>query len=245
MTLLTIAQDVAAAVGGIQVPSAVIGQTQYSQLRAVIQQSAEDLAKRHDWTSLVRTHTFVPVEASEQPDSVPSDFDRFAGEPTMWLASQPIGGPLGPGDWAHTQAYAPHQPYPSFRLMRGSIWFTPQGPTTESVTYEYQSNAFVKHADVDGVPVADSDRFTADTDTTYLPERLIRLFAIAWWKHAKGFDYAEDMSTAERELEREAGRDGGMGDIVPYGRGYENPLGPRAINAGALGILSSGGYVGG
>ncbi len=245
MTLLSIAKDVAASVGGIQVPQSVVGNPQYAQLLALIQQSAEDLAKRHDWTILVKTHGFTPVGASEQPNSVPADFDRFAGEPTMWLASQPIGGPLGPADWAQTKAFAPHQPYPSFRFFRGSIWFTPNGPSTETVTYEYQSNAFVKHVPVAGVAVPDDDRFVSDTDTTYLPERLIRLYAIAWWKHAKGFDYAEDMSTAERELEREAGRDGGMGDIVPFGRGYENPLGPRAINAGALGILSSGGYVGG
>lgn len=242
MALLQIAQDVARAVGGVQVPSTVVGNVQATQVLAMIQQAAEEISKRHDWTALVRTHTFVPADTSEQPNSVPADFDRFAGEPTMWLGSQPIGGPLGAGDWARTRAAAPHQPYPSFRFFRNAIWFTPQGPQTESVSYEYQTKNFVIH---DTDPTTEGDRFTADTDTTYLPERLIRLYAIAWWKHAKGFDYAEDMSTAERELEREAGRDGGMGDIVPFGRGYENPLGPRAINAGAIGILSSGGYVGG
>ncbi len=92
MTLLSIAKDVAASVGGIQVPQSVVGNPQYAQLLALIQQSAEDLAKRHDWTILVKTHSFTPVGASEQPNSVPADFDRFAGEPTMcWRHSRSAG----------------------------------------------------------------------------------------------------------------------------------------------------------
>lgn len=241
MSLLTIAQDVARSVGGIQEFQIAVGNPQASQIVAMIQQVSEDLVTRHDWSALVRFHSFTPVDASLQPDSVPADFHRFAGEPTMWFPSQPISGPLRAGDWATVKANSPVQPFPSWRMMNGAIWFTPRPPLSGDASYEYQSKNFVKHADN-----TSSDRFVADNDETYLPERLIRLFAIAWWKHAKGFDYAEDLSTAERAFEMIAGTDGGgIQDIVPNGRAYENPLGPRAVNAGALGILSSGGYVGG
>lgn len=246
MTLLSIAQDVAALVGGINRPETVIGSSANEQLGVIIQRAAEELASRHDWTALVRVHTFTPVAASEQVGSIPADFDRFAGEPTMWIGAQQVDGPIGPGAWAHSKAQASYIPFPAFRIMNGNLWFTSRGPYPSGpVSYEYQSRNFVIHADG-----SEGDRFTADSDKTYLPERLIRLYAVAWWKHPKGFDYAEDMSTAERELERIAGADAALGPIVvdgdrpwppePY-TSSPTPSGP--INAAGLHVKASSGYV--
>lgn len=243
MNLLEIAQDVAALIGGIDVPRVVIGSSANAQLGALIQRSAEELASRHDWTKLTRVHSFTPVAGSEQPNSLPADYDRLTSD-TMWIGSEPVHGPVSPSDWARMKSQTMALPYPDFRIIGGNLWFTESGPRSGRVSYEYQSKNFVIHEDG-----TTGDRFTNDKDTTYLPERLLKLYTVAWWKQSKGFDYAEDMSTAERELERVAGADAALSPLVvsstyqwptePY-PSSPAPAGP--INASGLFVKASNGY---
>jgi len=55
--------------------------------------------------------------------------------------------------------------------------------------------------------------FTSDDDGTFLDEELL-ILDIKWrFLAAKGLDYAEDMATAEREITKALGEDGGSGAL--------------------------------
>ena len=53
----------------------------------------------------------------------------------------------------------------------------------------------------------------SDSDTTLLPERLLKLGAIWRFKRAKGFDYAEEYRTAQVERAKAVNADHGMPTI--------------------------------
>lgn len=56
--------------------------------------------------------------------------------------------------------------------------------------------------------------FTADNDTTVLPDNVVRLGIIWRWKKDRGLAYAEHMASYERALERAASRDRGLAALI-------------------------------
>ena len=76
--------------------------------------------------------------------------------------------------------------------------------TGEDAKYWYVSNKVVK--DTGGTTKA---RFTADTDTFRLDDRMFELTLIWHWRESKGLDYAEDMVNAETAISQQISRDKG------------------------------------
>jgi len=211
MSLLSIAQDVTALVGIQPPPSIAINtDTIYGQVRAIIQQAADELYRRHDWQALARLRPYTTVAGEVQPGLLPADYGRMAAGQTLrdTATRDEISGPLSPTEWADVH-WLPSTGMRYWRFIGRDVYLYPAPAVGQKLTFEYLTRNHVQH--VDG---SFSDRFKADDDVSLLPESLIILSAIWRWKSAKGFAYAEDMQNYERELERISGAEAASGTIV-------------------------------
>lgn len=206
MTALTLIQKVCSRLA-IAVPGAVFSSTddQVVQLRHLMNQEGEELARMHPWTVLQTETTFSTTAAALQTGAVPADFGWYIND-TMWNRStdQKISGPFDPAQWQQEQAIATGAIYPTFRFRGGQILITPTPTASQTVAYEYVSSNW---AETSGG--TDLSAMTADADVTLLEERLIVL-GITWrFLQAKGLDYAEAFRTYQLECGKAISRDGG------------------------------------
>lgn len=202
MSFKTIAQQLSPVIG-MKRPATVASSSDDTALRlgAIINEALENIVERHDWSTMVRLATFT---YSGNPIPLPDDYDRMAYGETLWRANGPDAttGPLTPEQWAAERALN-YQPLDgNWRFIGGNIELT-DGSQEGSYSFEYLSSLPVIGAE------GDQENFTADDDTTYLPERLIRLGAKWRWKHSNGLSYAEDMRDFENAFELSAGKDHG------------------------------------
>ncbi|WP_395443569.1 hypothetical protein [Caulobacter sp. UC70_42] len=221
MTMLSIIQDVADRVG-IPRPTSVTSSTdqQIRQLFSLLNEEGSELSKRGDWQGLTAEWTFTTTESTIQTNSpIPPDLDRFISD-SFFNRTQvrKLIGPITPQEFQRIQAQPVYNKvYLSFRERRGQIMISPPPPDGNLIAYEYVSAYWA--ASSTGTA---KEAFTADDDTTYLPENIMKM-GLRWrWKHAKGLDYAEDMDTYERAATKALANDGGMraldvaGDEIPY-----------------------------
>lgn len=165
---------------------------------------AEDLAGRIDWDALVKEQTFVTIAGSDQPGAIPSDFGRFPfrkddrGELYDVRRREGIAGPASDNQWRRLDNFTGWTS--SYRIMGGLLMMRPPPGAGLTIGFTYVSkNLFVSTGGVT------SDDWNADSDICLIPERLIILGVVWRWKQAKGFEYAEDLRTAEMEIEKMAG----------------------------------------
>lgn len=191
----------AAALLNVPSPQLVIGNTdpQISQLYGLLVEECDELLSKNDWPALVTAGTItVAVGALPFAQALPSDFDRFVLGSDIWNVGrrEPLKGPLAANEWQRLVALDVGT-YPQYwRPFGGSLNIWGAG-TGDVFSYEYISSSHVRSS-AGSVLAA----FANDTDTTVLPEKLIKLALLWRWKRAKGFDYAEEMETYERQLER-------------------------------------------
>lgn len=201
MSLLTICQDASARLGLPTISAVVAGTSDQARvLLALAKQEARELSERHNWTVLLREHTFTGTAAAAQTGGLPSDFARFADE-TFWnrSARRQLLGPLSDVEWQELQAQVSIV-QECFRVRGTDLLITPTPSTSHTFAYEYVTE----------------DRWgsgkpnpTADSDTCALDEALIADGLVWRWKQAKGFDYAEDHLTYQRNVMAAIHRDGG------------------------------------
>ena len=207
MSLLSIVQTVTAQLS-LATPSVVVGSTdrQVQQLLAVANEEGHALARRHEWQVLTEEFTFVTTAAAVQVGAIPADFDHWRPN-TFFNRStrRPITGPITPRQWQWIQAQPVYSTvYLAFRERGGQFLFAPVPPAGQAIYGEYISVNWCK-----SVAAVAQAAWVADTDTAYLDETVIQL-GVRWrFLKAKGLDYAEDMETYERELEKVMARDGG------------------------------------
>ena len=111
-------------------------------------------------------------------------------------------GAVTPQDWQARKAFNVSGPIYSFRLRGGKLLVTPALPANHTISFEYNSGAFVRAAD--GTP---KPYWTVDTDTCVLDDSL-PLSYLRWaWKKEKGLDYAEEFAKYERLVATKLSRD--------------------------------------
>lgn len=230
MTLLTIIQETTNLLS-IPEPSVVVGSTdtQVRQLFALANEEGRASARSHDWQALTSEFTFSTAATPDQLTALPDDFDHFYSN-SMYdrTTIRPVLGPITPQQWQAIQAYPQiNSVNISFRI-RGNIYLaTPTPSAADTVAYEYVSMNWCLAANGSGKAA-----FTADTDTTVLPEWLFTL-GLRWrFRKSKQLDYAEDFRTYQSELQQLQARDGGNGNIDITGRNLYNPLGLPNIPVG-------------
>lgn len=227
MSLLTIIQQVAP-LCGITKPAAVVGSSdlQVQQLLEIAQEEGHELSRRHDWRQLTKAGEFQAVDDFEQTGSIPGDYDRMAQGATMWNTTQRwrIGGPITAEDWASLQGQ-PIVPAVQafFRMIGPSFWIYPAPASGDTITFEYVAKIWCRPA-AGGAPQTE---WQADTDLGVIDERLMKLGIVWRWKRAKGFDYAEELNTYERNVERETGRVNGRAVISTSRVNRRSSFSPR------------------
>jgi hypothetical protein len=214
MSLLSIIngdEEGAAVLCGLTPPSTIFGSTDPNVplLLRLAQQEGRELSRRHDWQALKVDYT-VPTVATELQTAFPADFHRLLPYPELWNRSLALqySGPTDDTTWGRLKALNINSGIGSWRLIGNQLAITPNPVAGQTLAFPYISKNWARSS----LGAAQS-RFSADTDTAVLPESLFTLGIVWRWKKSKGFDYAEDMATYEREVERACSRDRGLGVI--------------------------------
>jgi len=219
LTLLTDPSEGAAVLCGLPNPTTIVGSSDPNVpiLLRLANQEGKELSRRHDWQVLLVDYT-VPALGAELQTALPSDFDRFTADVEIWNRStnQRYVGPTDAKTWGRIQGLGITSGAPGWwRLLGNALYITPAPTAGDTLAFPYQSKYWV-----DPVSGSNKEAFTLDTDVSLIPERLLTLGIIWRWRSNKGFDYAEAMSTYEREVERATSRDRGLKVLRPgYGRG--------------------------
>lgn len=212
MTLLTMINDVQDRIG-LPRSSVVVSSTEQNVRRLLAWANVEGkaLMKRYGWQALQTENTFTSLAQASQTGAIPADFDRFINN-SMFNRTRKrrVTGPLAAKDWQSIQATSASIMTDSFRVRGNAILLSPTPPAGDTYAYEYISNLWVdSDADGDG----DLAAWTADTQTSLLPEFLMGLGTEWRFLKAVGLDYAESFNTYEEEVVQAIMRDGGQRTI--------------------------------
>lgn len=217
MSLLTVIQK-SCRLLSIPVPLEVVNSTdtQVQQLYELANEEGNELAGAADWQVMRKQHTFTTVATPAQTSAIPTDWDRFIAN-SFFNRSQmrSVIGPITPQQWQAIQAQPQlNRVFLAFIERDNQFLVTPTPAAGETIAYEYVTKNWVYSDDV--VPVARSD-YEADTDTSYLDEKLIVL-GVRWrFLKSKGLEFGEDFRTYQTERNQKMARDGGNGMITTTG----------------------------
>jgi len=224
MALIDIIQNAASQLG-LRQPSAVVGSTDLTAqiLLRFANQEGKELAKYHDWQDLIVSKSHTSLATSVQTGALGTDYNRLIRGAEIWNTSlnQRYEGPTPSRTWLRLQQGVTGGVTGWWRLMRGDLYIYPAPTAGQTITFEYISKNWCESAGGTG-----QSEFMADTDVAIIPEDIITLGIVWRYRHSRGFaQYAEDMATYEREKEKAASRDRGVGRITPNSRN-DGPIDP-------------------
>lgn len=221
-TLLQIVQEACKDVGQPR-PSIVASSTTETPLRMMrlLNKAGQALIKDHDWNALTDVETFTPTATQVQASHPPSDYDRMTSQTNMWdiTNKRPLVGPLATSKWLRLVVDAQQNIDKYWTLIGGKVNILPVPATTDSFVYSYQSKNWVYASD----GTTGKAEFSADDDTSRLPDELLILELIWRWKQSIGVEYGEDMSTAGRLKEEMIAADRGP-RILSLSQPFRNGL---------------------
>jgi hypothetical protein len=213
-SVLQIVQDAAPKIG-IARPDYLMTSTgtTETELAALANELAERIARAHDWSLLktLETHTGDGVTEGY---TLPTDYLRMPKDGQIWSSrwQRPML-PISSDDWLRLEIREYDLIVGTWIMLGGEIKYRPVLTDTETAKFYYIS-ADVVH------PATGSNkaRFTLDTDTFRLGDRLLELHIIWEWRYRKGLAYGEDMATAEAALAQAISEDKGARMIVQSSR---------------------------
>lgn len=200
MSLLTICQGAAIKLSQPAVNTVIGSGVRFHQeLQALAMETGLELLRRHDWGGLVRTASYASL-----PASLPADFERLTQGSPVRLGSTPIRGALSDAEMALKRA-APSSSPPRFMLRRPTIDVAP-APSGE-VTVEYITANWIMSADVTPQP---KPTFTANSDTSLIPEDILGQGIVWRWRRLKGHEYQDELDQYEQAVQYYATADRAM-----------------------------------
>ena len=239
MSLISIVQGAALRVN-YPAPTVAIGSTDPNvQLMVACAQDAGDEAnERVDWQALkIQTPVTFTGDGVTAAWPLPNAFQRLSPSTTFISSLYPtmrMEGPISESSLLRMKAI-PMSTYPSaWREVNGEIEFYPVLGAGEIVSYVYAGKLWITN--VAGAPYA-VPAWTADSDLSLIPERVIRLGTIWRWKRAKGLDYSQDFDDYEAALDRIGGQES-TGMVVPMADDFQ----PTDTWPGVIYDGTSGGY---
>ena len=203
----------------IPVPTEVVNSTdaQVQQLYALANEEGDELSGTYDWQVMRRQHLFNTVASAVQSSAIPSDLDHFIANSFFNRTTRRyIYGPITPQEWQAIQAQPQlNRVFLAFIERDGQFLVTPTPDVGQTIAYEYITTNWAKSA-----AGSAQSSFLADTDTTYLDDKLFPL-GLRWrFLKSKGLDYSEDFRTYQGERNQRMARDGGNGVIDSTGGNY-------------------------
>ena len=200
MSLLTLCQEIVDETGIGSTPSTIISNTDplAVQLLATAKGEVVRLSRRHTWQAITAEHTITTVNGTDNY-ALPADWSRYICN-TFWDTTNfwPMRGSIDPQMWTALKRgiVTGIQTRRDFRVKAGKVYIYPT-PTVDGNTLigEYVTNKPFSSS----TGTAQST-FSADSDTTLIPENLVKL-GVKWRiKYAKGLDYSEDKDEYERQF---------------------------------------------
>jgi hypothetical protein len=220
MALLDLIQDASVSLG-LPRPSVVVTSTDQRVLELLVfaNSTGEELMRRYFWQELVTQATFTSTSTIDQgylSGSIATDFGYFVDQ-TFWDRDlkQPILGPVSAQEWQSDLSFAVVGPPYKFIVQRDILKV---GPTAVGAGHTMVFNYISKNWCESNTGTGQS-AFAADTDLTRIPQELFKLELIWRWKQAKGLAYAEDMETAEEQIDRYTGQNAGRRVLFIGGSG--------------------------
>jgi hypothetical protein len=201
MTLLTVVNDVCAAVGVHQTTSVVASinanRTMFEMLGLANEMAARIATDMRDWTMLRKQATFTGDGVTEA-FNLPADYLRLLTNSNVWRSTSP----------QHSMQFIPDTDTWFQRRLSAQASGIMAGSWGEWTIMGGQMHIFpimgvgvtarFSYLDKNPIALASSgfgDRFVADGDSYRLPERILKLGMLWQWKANKGSPYAEDMGT--------------------------------------------------
>lgn len=145
------------------------------------------------------TATGVLITFGQVKYAMPSDFERIVNK-TQYNKSNrwSVIGPKDAQEWQWLKSsYITTGPRMRFRLSNDKFTIWPAPSANLTMGYEYISNSWVVDAGGTG-----KRKFTADTDTSKLPDRLLILGTKLKFFEIKGFDTTTLLMDYVRELDK-------------------------------------------
>jgi hypothetical protein len=151
---------------------------------------------------------------------MPSDYQRMVNK-TQYNKSNrwSVIGPKDAQEWQWLKAsYVTTGPRMRYRIQGNKFAVWPMPTSNVILGFEYQSGSWVVGAD--GTP---KTRFSADTDTSIFPDRLLVLGTKLKYFQIKGFDTAALQADFAREVSKFKAQDAGA-DTLSLAPKYPNVL---------------------
>lgn len=206
MTVLSACQQ-ASRLMTLEAPLSIFGSTDtYAiELSALVNESAQAIAKAHDWRKLTVLQTQTGNNAATAFD-LPTDYDRMPMHADVYTTRSrtPLSRVPDLNYWLEIELQNLSGGIGWWFILGGQIHFKPVLSSTDAAKYYYISNKIATANDA-----STKATFSADDDTFRLPERLLTLDLIWRWRQMKGLDYAEAMRNFEIAFGEEAGREKG------------------------------------
>lgn len=173
---------------------------------SLAQEIGDELAERYFWRNL-NFGGQITGDGTTTVFSVPGYFGEMS--PGMEFVSSlypliPLTGPITNEVLARLKALPAWPLRPVWRIIGGNIEFFPAPANGEVLTFNFYSTNWVLDADGSTRTL----RWTADTNTSMIDEKVMARGLVARWKEAKGLDYVEDFRRYESAIDRAVGRDG-------------------------------------
>ena len=220
MSLLTIVQNVSKRLG-VPAPSAVVtsADARVLELWTMANDIGNELERRYQWQELTREANFLSsgsIDMGSLTGSIATEFAYFVDQ-TFWDRNlkQPIIGPVTNQEWQSDLSFAVVGPPYKHIIINDRLLV---GPTAieagHTMVFNYTTKNWAQSSTGTG-----KSSFTADDDTARIPENLIELSLVWRWKQSKGLAYAEDMETAEQQIDRYTGQNAGRRVLFIGGQG--------------------------
>jgi hypothetical protein len=234
MSLLTIIQD-HCKLHGLNVPSTVVSSQDSAvlQLWALMNDLVENLIDESNWQAFTKemVWTLVPQEDQGALSSI------INNQGYLWLSNETfydrtlmrkLIGPIGAEEWQALKALPNAGTYWRFRIRGDHLLIYP-APTIgnlSTIAFEYASSFAV----VDSAGNA-KNTFTADTDTSILPERILKKGLAYRWKELKGLPYSAEQDRYFNMLNNYISRDGTKKSFNLAGRDLDDSQRPTILAA--------------
>jgi hypothetical protein len=209
MSLLSLIREAATSISQPPPVSIVTNNTSAAALLwlTLARREGRELARRHDWQALVVRHSFAAVAAEAQPDALPAGYDHLVPDAEIWNRTSNVRyiGPAASNEWMQLHSGITGGPTAWWRIIGGQLNIYPAPTAGNTIELEYVSRNWCTSA-----AAVEQNTWLADSDLGRISEELMAL-GVTWrWLKSKGMDYAEDMATYDREVERACSRDRGI-----------------------------------
>lgn len=220
MSLLTTLQG-AADIVGLTRPAAIITSTDPAVRRmlALANVEGQELARRHEWTVLIREATWTTLAAESQGTlaNIASDLDQENGarivNETIWNRSTDLrlAGPVTSQRWQRMKATTVTGPYSEYRIRAGTLYLYPAPTAGQTGAFEYITKNWCQSSGGAG-----QSAWAADTDTGVLSEHLMKLGVVWRFKQSNEMSWENDYQIYNNAVQMAIAHDGTK-DTIDFG----------------------------